>query len=217
MFRQIFTNGREAQDINGRLVVAPGTPLRQPNFGRMRLRVSDADSWYKGLTVSVTRRGADLQLQASYTLGKSEDTGAAALGGNDYENEGGGSRYLSMKEKGLSPFDVRQSLVASVNWMCPLDAGGTAPRRPLIRDWSVSTLIRLKASDPFLGEHRRARARAAARRAGLSRPVPRSEREPRARRACCAISIKRPGLQPVGVIGNARGTRSSGREAPPST
>ena len=149
LFRQIFTNGREAQERNGRLVVAPGTPLRQVNFGRMRLRVSDADSWYKGLTVSVTRRSSDLQMQASYTLGKSEDTGAAALGGNDYENEGGGSRYLFMKEKGLSPFDVRQSLVASVNWLMPFGRGGTGARAAIIRNWSVGTLIRLKAGDPF--------------------------------------------------------------------
>ena len=149
MFRQIFTNGREAQEINGRLVVAPGTPLRQPNFGRMRLRVSDADSWYKGLTVSITRRGTDLQVQGSYTLGKSEDTGAAALGGNDYENEGGGSRYLSLKEKGLSPFDVRHSLVASVNWLVPFGRNGTGAVTALIRNWSVGTLVRLRSGDPF--------------------------------------------------------------------
>lgn len=149
LFRQIYTNGRDAQEINGRLVVAPGTPLRQPNFGRMRLRVSDADSWYKGLTISVTRRGSDLQMQASYTLGKSEDTGAAALGGNDYENEGGGSRYIFMKEKGLSPFDVRQSLVASVNWAVPFGRNSSGPAAALIRNWSVGTLVRLKSGDPF--------------------------------------------------------------------
>jgi hypothetical protein len=149
LFRQIFTNGREAVEVGDRLVVPPGTPLRQPNFGRMRLRVSDSDSWYKGLTVSVTSRAADLQMQASYTLGKSEDTGASAIGGNDYDNEGGGSRYLDLKEKGLSPFDVRQSLVASVNWNMPFGRGGTGATAALIRDWTVGTLVRLKAGDPF--------------------------------------------------------------------
>ena len=115
----------------------------------MRLRVSDSDAWYKGLTVSVTSRAADLQMQASYTLGKSEDTGASAIGGNDYDNEGGGSRYLDLKEKGLSPFDVRQSLVASVNWNVPFGRGGTGVTAALIRDWTVGTLVRLKAGDPF--------------------------------------------------------------------
>jgi outer membrane receptor protein involved in Fe transport len=149
LFRQIFTNGREAVEVNGRLVVPPGAPLRQRNFGRMRLRVSDADSWYSGLTLSVTRRATDLQVQTSYTLGKSEDTGASALGGNDYTNEGGGSRYLFSKDKGLSPFDVRHSLVASVNWSMPFGRDGGGAAAALIRNWSVGTLLRLRAGTPF--------------------------------------------------------------------
>lgn len=149
LFRQIFTNGRLAVEQNGRLVVLPGTPLTQPNFGRMRLRVSDSDAWYKGLTVSVVRRARDLQAQVSYTLGKSEDTGASAIGGNDYDNEGGGSRYLDLKDKGLSPFDVRHSLVASANWTIPFGRGGSGIGAAIVRDWNVGTLIRLKAGDPF--------------------------------------------------------------------
>jgi hypothetical protein len=149
LFRQIYTNGREGQLIDGRIVIASGTPLRQPNFGRMRLRVSDADAWYKGLTVSVTRRGTNLQVQGSYTLGKSEDTGAAALGGNDYENEGGGSRYFELKEKGLSPFDIRHSVVASVNFTVPAGRGGKGVMAALIRDWSIGSLVRLRSGDPF--------------------------------------------------------------------
>jgi outer membrane receptor protein involved in Fe transport len=149
LFRQMFTNGREAVEIDGRLVVPAGTPLRQPNFGRMRLRMSNGDSWYNGLTASVTQRAADLQMQMSYTLGKSEDTGASALGGNDYTNEGGGSRYLFSKDKGLSPFDVRHALVASVNWALPFARQRTGAAAALIRDWSVGTLIRLKSGDPF--------------------------------------------------------------------
>lgn len=149
LFRQIYTNGREAIEVDGRLFVPPGTALRQPNFGRMRLRVSDSDSWYNGLTVGLTRRDATLQTQVSYTLSKSEDTGASAIGGNDYSNEGGGSRYLFMKEKGLSPFDVRHSFVASVNWEVPFGRGGTGMGSALIRNWSIATLIRVKSGSPF--------------------------------------------------------------------
>jgi Carboxypeptidase regulatory-like domain/TonB-dependent Receptor Plug Domain len=149
LFRQIYTNGREAVEINGRLVVPPGQPLRQPNFGRMRLRVSDGDSWYNGLTVGLTRRASNLQMQVSYTLGKAEDTGASALGGNDFDNEAGGARYMFVKEKGLSPFDVRQSFVASVNWEAPFGRNGDGLVAALIRDWSVSTLLRLRSGNPF--------------------------------------------------------------------
>ena len=149
LFRQIYTNGREAVEIDGRLVVLPGTPLRQPNFGRMRLRVSDGESWYNGLTVGLTRRDESLQSQVSYTLSKSEDTGASAIGGNDYDNEAGGARYLFLPDKGLSPFDVRHSLVASANWEAPFGRGGTGVVSALIRNWSIGGLIRLKSGSPF--------------------------------------------------------------------
>jgi hypothetical protein len=149
LFRQIYTNGREAIEVDGRLFVPAGTPLRQPNFGRMRLRVSDGESWYDGLTVGLNRRSNVLQAQISYTLGKSEDTGASAIGGNDYDNEAGGSRYLFMPDKGLSPFDVRHSFVASANWEAPFGRGGTGVVSALIRDWSIGGLIRLKSGSPF--------------------------------------------------------------------
>ncbi|MBA2306312.1 MAG: TonB-dependent receptor [Acidobacteria bacterium] len=148
LFRQIYTNGREAIEVDGRLFVPAGTPLRQPNFGRMRLRVSDAESWYNGLTVGLTRRDPSLQTQVSYTLGKSEDTGASAIGGNDYDNEAGGSRYLFSEDKGLSPFDVRHSFVVSANWEVPFGRGPGVVSA-LIRDWSVGGLIRLKSGSPF--------------------------------------------------------------------
>ncbi|MPY90904.1 MAG: hypothetical protein GEU99_23690 [Luteitalea sp.] len=149
LFRQIYTNGREAIEVDGRLFVPPGAPFLQPNFGRMRLRVSDADSWYNGLTVGLTRRAATLQTQVSYTLSKSEDTGASTIGGNDYSNESGGSRYPFVKEKGLSPFDVRHALVASLNWSAPFGRDGEGVSAALIRDWSIGTLIRLKSGSPF--------------------------------------------------------------------
>jgi outer membrane receptor protein involved in Fe transport len=148
LFRQIYTNGREGVEIDGRIVVPANQPLRQPNFGRMRYRVSDGDSWYKGLTVGLNRRGTNIQTQLSYTLGKSEDTGASALGGNDFENEPGGARYMFMKDKGLSPFDIRHSFVASVNWEVPFGRG-SGFASALIRDWSVGTLVRLRSGTPF--------------------------------------------------------------------
>ena len=59
----------------------------------MRYRVSDGTSDYKGLTVGLTRRmSSGLQAQVSYTLSKSEDDGASALGGNDFTNESAGGR-----------------------------------------------------------------------------------------------------------------------------
>lgn len=149
LFRQIFTNGRNAVEVNGRLTVLPNTPLIQPAFGRMRYRVSDADSWYKGLTVSLSKRATNLSTQISYTWSKSEDTGASALGGGDFDGEGAGSRYLFTPDRGLSPFDIRQSLVASASYLLPFGQAGTSLLSGIIRDWEVSTLVRMRTGQPF--------------------------------------------------------------------
>ncbi|MGH9200080.1 MAG: TonB-dependent receptor domain-containing protein, partial [Vicinamibacterales bacterium] len=149
LFRQIFTNGRAAINVNGRLTVPTNAPLIQPAFGRMRYRVSDADSWYKGLTLSLSRRSKGMSTQVSYTFSKSEDTGASALGGNDFDGEGAGSRYLTTFDKGLSPFDIRHSLVASVSYLLPFGQDGTGMLSRVIRDWEVGTLVRVRSGYPF--------------------------------------------------------------------
>jgi hypothetical protein len=149
LFRQIFSNGREAVMVDGRLAVLPNTPLLQPAFGRMRYRVSDADSWYKGLTLSVSRRARAFSTQVSYTLSKSEDTGAAALGSNDFDGEAAGARYLFQPERGFSPFDVRHSLVGSITYLLPFGRDGSGVVSHMIRDWEVGTLVRLRTGQPF--------------------------------------------------------------------
>ena len=151
LVRQIYTNGRVAQlTPDGRLFVSANTPLRQPNFGRMRYRVSDATSEYNGLTIGITRRfSAGLQAQVSYTYSKSVDDGASALGGNDFNSEGGGSRYLFSKDRGQSPFDLRHSLVANVNYTLPFASTATGVKAIAAKDWNVGMLVRMRSGYPF--------------------------------------------------------------------
>jgi hypothetical protein len=151
LIRQVFTNGRVATvTSDGRLFVAPDTPLAQPNFGRMRFRVSDATSDYNGLTIGLNRRMTNgFQAQVSYTLSKSEDDGASALGGNDFDSEGGGSRYLLSKDRGLSPFDTRHQLVANVTYQLPFARGTSGMKHAVAGGWTVSSLIRMRSGYPF--------------------------------------------------------------------
>src|SRR5947208_15240439 len=151
LVRQVFTNGRVARaSSDGRLYVAPDTPLAQPNFSRMRYRVSDAGSDYYGITAGVTRRfSGGLQAQVSYTYSKSIDDGASALGGNDFNSEGGGSRDLVSKDRGLSPFDLRHSFVANVNYMLPFGANATGLTAAAAKGWNVGMLVRMRSGYPF--------------------------------------------------------------------
>ncbi len=151
LLRMINTNGRVATTTSdGRLYVAPNTPLRQPNFGRMRYRTSDSDSIYHGVTVGVTRRfSSGLQTQVSYTFSKSIDGGASALGSMEFANDAGGSRYLFTKDYGLSPFDIRHTFVTNVNYDLPFGRDASGVSRGVVGGWSIGGLLRLRGGYPF--------------------------------------------------------------------
>ena len=151
LVRQIFTNGRLGTlQPDGSYYAPPTQPLTQPNFGRMRLRVSDGESEYHGLNVSLTRRLSNgFQAQIAYTYSQSTDDGAAALGGTDFSTEGGGSRYLYTKDPGLSPFDLRHSFVGNVTYTLPFAENATGITGILAKDWNVSALVRIRSGYPF--------------------------------------------------------------------
>jgi hypothetical protein len=151
LFRMVQTNGRVAiETADGRLFVPASEPLRQPNFGRMRLRASDSASEYHGLTLGLTRRfGSGLQAQASYTFSRSIDDGASPLGGNEFDNDNESSRYLFSIDRGLSPFDVRHAFTANVNYELPFARDRTGAAGRLLGGWAIGTLLRLRSGYPF--------------------------------------------------------------------
>src|SRR5262249_49296380 len=72
-----YNQARPQVLADGSYFFPAGSTRRNPNFGTMRLRITDGLSWYKGLIAGASRRFAGgLALQASYTLGKSEDLGS---------------------------------------------------------------------------------------------------------------------------------------------
>jgi hypothetical protein len=150
LWRQIFTNQRlPIVREDGRLFVPPGTPLRQPQFARMRLRVADSTSDYKGLTLGLTKRPSHgMHFQVSYTFAKSEDDGASSLGGGDFTNDGEPRNFFD-KERGLSPFDIRHSLVANFNYDVPFAETRSGIAGALLRGWSLGTLVRVRSGLPF--------------------------------------------------------------------
>ena len=135
LFRQIFTNGRKAVDVNGRLVVAAQHAAASAGVRPHALRVSDADSWYKGLTVGLSRRGRR-PVDADVVHARNPRTPAPRRSAATTSTAKGAGRATSTTtDKGLSPFDIRQSFVASVNYLLPFGRGAPGATAALIRDW----------------------------------------------------------------------------------
>ncbi len=137
-------------DANGDLFF-PVRAHRNPNFGSMRLRIADGESWYKGLIVGASRRFSQgLALQASYTLGKSKDLGSQAVGSGDFDNTFQPA-YWEIPElnKGLSDFDIRHNFVFNYTWELPFGKDLTGAAGAIAYGWQLSGILTLHSGVPF--------------------------------------------------------------------
>jgi hypothetical protein len=136
---------------DGRLFFPANPVRRNPNFNSMRLRTTDGLSWYRGLIAGASRRfTAGVALQASYTLGKSEDLGSQAIGSGDFDNSFQ-PRYAfdPMDNKGLSDFDIRHNFVFNYTWELPFARSATGVAHQLAAGWQLSGIVTLRSGVPF--------------------------------------------------------------------
>jgi hypothetical protein len=136
---------------DGRLFFPAGQNRRNPNFASIRLRTTDGRSWYNGLIVGASRRFKDgLALQASYTLGKSEDYGSQAVGSGDFDNSFQPAYGLDpASNRGLSDFDVRHNLVFNYSWELPFGKSLTGVSRAFAYGWQLSGIATMRSGVPF--------------------------------------------------------------------
>jgi len=101
--------------------------------------------------VGGTRRFTQgLAMQASYTLGKSEDLGSQAVGSGDFDNSFQ-PRYAfdPMDNKGLSDFDIRHNFVYNATWELPFGRSLTGVARGLAYGWQLSGIMTARSGIPF--------------------------------------------------------------------
>jgi hypothetical protein len=117
----------------------------------MRLRITDGESWYKGLILGASRRFRNnLALQAAYTLGKSEDLGSQAVGSGDFDNSFQPAYgHDPESNKGLSDFDVRHNFVFNYTYELPLANGATGFTAALAQGWQFSGIATVRSGVPF--------------------------------------------------------------------
>lgn len=174
LIRNVEANQAVATIVGGRYFFPAGTPRRNPAFQSIRIRRSDGNSWYNGLILGATKRfGAGLQLQASYTYGKSIDEGSISVGSNDLDN-GFQPRYADDRRdnRGPSDFDIRHNFSFTYTYEIP--SGDTSGGRALLlKGWQLSGIVSLHSGVPFTPVLAFDRARALPRSGGAGqRPDP---------------------------------------------
>jgi carboxypeptidase family protein/TonB-dependent receptor-like protein len=132
------------------LVAALGRRLN-PAFGSIPLLVTDAQSWYDAMQVSLVHRTASgLMFQASYTLAKSTDDQSGPFP-SDYVSESGVSQdfFAPTAERGRSSFDRRHVFVLNYLYDLPFGRSRSTGWGSVASRWSVGGIVTLMSGLPF--------------------------------------------------------------------
>lgn len=122
---------------------------RNPNFGAIRGRSSNGNSWYNALQLTLEKRtAAGWGFQASYTWGKSLSTGDSSFSTLPSQPTNTQDPEDPALDKSLSAFDTRHRFVAHVLWQVPRLGGATAWNR-LLGGWAVSAIASFSSGYPF--------------------------------------------------------------------
>ncbi len=87
-------------------------------------------------------------MQGAYTVAKSIDDGSTTQSSNQFTN-GVSNPFPLIRElgRGLSDYDIRQSLVINGTWDLPLKVGGSAGK--LVNGWQLGGIFRGHSGIPF--------------------------------------------------------------------
>ncbi len=134
---------------------------RNPNWGEVRLRSFDANSYYEGLTIALRKRySRGFQMQVSYTFSKSTDDESFFIGQGE---TAAASQWALVPEdpsfdRGLSTFDVRNNLVFNATYELPFGpgksfgSGWTGAAEKLLAGWGFNTIMKVQNGTPTTAE-----------------------------------------------------------------
>ena len=130
--------------------IGSGT-LINPKFGQIRSMLWDGSSIYHALELSVTQRlQHGLQIRGAYTWGKSIDTGSAAIAGDDFiTSMSSPSSYNLKLMRGVSDFNIGQTLVIAGTWQVPGSRSLSGPAAWVTKGWDLNAILKVNTGVPF--------------------------------------------------------------------
>jgi hypothetical protein len=125
--------------------------LLNPNYGEIRSMQWIGTSVYHALQFNVTQRMAHgFQLRGSYTWGKSFDTGSSTIVGDEFLSSMSSlSDYDLRLNRGVSDFNVAQTLVVAGTWQVPSLDSLPRPLAWTGKGWEMSGILKANTGVPF--------------------------------------------------------------------
>ena len=124
---------------------------RNPNFLGIFQRITDAQSFYNSLQLSVIKRYSHgLRAQLSYTFSHSVDD-ASGINSQDFNNnvQYVSNWYQRKTDRGLSAFAVKHILTANWTYDLPFAHSATGVKAVFLKGWQVNNIIALASGPPF--------------------------------------------------------------------
>ena len=130
--------------------VGSGATLN-PNFGSISGVLPKADSYYHGLEVGIQKAMSHgVELQGSFTWGKSIDTGSANSIGDQFSNSISGLPSYDFRSiRGLSDFNIGRTLVISGTWHVPSRKSFSGAAAWITSGWEIGAIFKASDGVPF--------------------------------------------------------------------
>ena len=136
-------NGTQANPI-------PSSKIN-PNYGRINGTLWQANSIYHAMQVDVAKRaGHGISFHGAYTWGKSIDTLSATEADDAFPNGLFNQLFIDQRTtRGLSDFDVAQTLVLSATWEIPGPRKDSKLPQTVFGGWQLVALYKASTGQPF--------------------------------------------------------------------
>jgi hypothetical protein len=121
------------------------------NFGQIHYLAYQGNSYYHALEVAVQKAMSHgVQFQTSFTWGKSIDTGSAAGHGDQFSNSISSLPYYDLRSlRTRSDFDIKRTLVVSLNWQVPSSKSLSGPAAWVANGWELGGIFKVNDGVPF--------------------------------------------------------------------
>jgi hypothetical protein len=127
------------------------SPTLNPNFGRINSILWQASSFYHALQADVAKRVSHgIELHGAYTWGKSIDTLSATAADDAFPNGLFNQLFFDQRTtRGLSDFNVAQTLVLSFTWELPSTDRSSRAMTWAASGWQLGGLYKASSGQPF--------------------------------------------------------------------
>ena len=145
-------NGCTQTDPNGSDpgVCVPPNPINQ-NFGSVRSLIYEGHSYYNAFEAQLAKRMSHgVQVQGTFTWGKSMDTGSATIAGDSFGNSISSLPWFDLSlDRGLSDFNVGRTLVINGTWDLPTPNSQSAFAQHALGGWELGLIFTASDGVPF--------------------------------------------------------------------